>query len=76
MHLKSTKKLELQQNRYVERVIKQLTESYDKLDEVLDWNAIEESFINYELKSDIMYKYGLNKFQYKVLKNYIVGSDY
>jgi len=61
---------------YVERVIKQINDFYFSTDEgYINWSSVEEDFFNNINKSEIMQKYSFNKFQYKILKEYMTGKN-
>ena len=63
------------QSKYVKRVIKQVNEFWAKQQEgYIRWEDVTDDFANGNTKSYIMTKYGFTAFQYKTLKNYMVGK--
>ncbi len=63
------------QSKYVKRVIKQVNDFWSKREEgYIDWKDVGDDFEKGETKSIIMAKYGFTAFQYKILKNYMVGK--
>jgi len=59
---------------YTDRVIKQIEQLYLRADDVISWPSVEEDFFNHLSRSEMMKKYGFNKFQYKILKQHITGE--
>ena len=63
------------QNKYAKRVIKQVNDFWLKQEEgYISWDNVSDDFYNNEAKSIMINKYGFTSFQYKILKEYMVGK--
>jgi hypothetical protein len=64
-----------QQNKYIRRVIKQVNTFWKTQEEgYISWEMVADDFDKGVAKGQMLAKYGFTTFQYKILKEYMVGK--